>query len=426
MKLSAAAIRDRLLPITLTQAVGMGCGIIGVKVVSHLVPPATLGIYGVFLTFTTLGMWLIHAGVIRYAGRHWAGAEDRAALLRTLGHGWARKLPWLALAAAGVALAISHFEFGAATNVFFPLFIAASLLSVCALIQTAQQAARAHWQDFFISSIGSVTRSFVPPLLFFFVGSITGLYTGFCLYAACCAAVGLLSMRAYWRPKPDAQSVPVPAVYDGPLFVTIALASWTLAGLNRWLTAWAFGDAEAGLFTLASNIAQIVPAVLGATFLQYTQPGFYALADSGDADLSHRLAKRVDLTAAILCITALAALGALRLVAPWLVGPLIDQRYALALVWILPAGCFALTTMTGYFYHVMLLAGRCEKACGRVDLVTAGILAASATIAASQGQAAFRWTLILSPALIWVLTRPMARAALFAKKAELPAPSPVL
>jgi len=151
-----------------------------------------------------------------------------------------------------------------------------------------------------------------------------------------------------------------------------------------------------------------------------------ALEEELGASLFLRSTRRVDLTAAILCITALVALGMLRLVAPWLVGPLIDKRYEPALVWILPAGCFALTTMVGYFYHVMLLAGRCEKACGRVDLIPAGILATSATIAATQGQVAFRWTLMLSPALIWVLTRPMARAALFAKKGELPVPSPDL
>jgi O-antigen/teichoic acid export membrane protein len=42
----------RLVLITLSQMVGLACGLIGVKIVTRLVPPADYGLYGIFLTFT--------------------------------------------------------------------------------------------------------------------------------------------------------------------------------------------------------------------------------------------------------------------------------------------------------------------------------------------------------------------------------------
>ena len=97
MKLPTAHFRDRLLPITLSQAVGFLCGLAGVKIATRLVSPADYGAYGVFLTFTPLGIWVVHAGLIKFTARHWAASPNRGALLREVLRASGRKLPWLAI-----------------------------------------------------------------------------------------------------------------------------------------------------------------------------------------------------------------------------------------------------------------------------------------------------------------------------------------
>ena len=76
-----APSRLRLIPIALAQAFGVGCGVAGVKVNSSLVPPEVLGVYGVFLTLAPIGMWVVHAGLLKFTVRHWASATSRPALL---------------------------------------------------------------------------------------------------------------------------------------------------------------------------------------------------------------------------------------------------------------------------------------------------------------------------------------------------------
>ena len=93
----------RLVPITLSQVVGLACGVAGVKLVTRLVPPGDYGAYGIFLTFTPLGMWVVHAGLVKFVGRHWAATRDRSALLREVAGAALRKTPWLLLAAAVAA-----------------------------------------------------------------------------------------------------------------------------------------------------------------------------------------------------------------------------------------------------------------------------------------------------------------------------------
>ena len=140
MNVSLTRARERLLPIALSQLVGLLCGIVGVRIVSQWVPPATLGSYGVFLTFTTLGLWVAHAGVIKFVARHWAAAVDRPALLRASFRAWAKKLGWLALASGGAAVVIHHSGGPAAGAVIAPLFLAAALISLGVLVQNALQA----------------------------------------------------------------------------------------------------------------------------------------------------------------------------------------------------------------------------------------------------------------------------------------------
>ena len=72
---SPARPRLRLIPIFLAQAFGIGCGVAGVKFSSTLVPPDVLGAYGLFLTFAPIGAWVVHAGLVKYVARPWAGVS---------------------------------------------------------------------------------------------------------------------------------------------------------------------------------------------------------------------------------------------------------------------------------------------------------------------------------------------------------------
>src|SRR5688572_22280570 len=99
MSSPSTSSRLRIVPILLAQGFGVLCGVAGVKLNSHLIPPEVLGVYGVFLTLAPIGMWVVHAGLVKFVTRQWAASGARSALAHDLITLWARRLPWLALAA---------------------------------------------------------------------------------------------------------------------------------------------------------------------------------------------------------------------------------------------------------------------------------------------------------------------------------------
>lgn len=405
--------RLRLIPILIAQGFGVACGIAGVKLNSHLLPPETLGIYGVFLTLAPLGMWVVHAGVIKSVGRHWAASPSRPDLLRQAVALWLRRLPWLALLAVPAAAALARMSSPAILAIWLSVFPAAALLVVGALAQSALQAERAHWRDCAVSVSGSATRTFAPLACFVFGGgTLASLWTGFGLHALVFAAAGALALRSYWAVAPEGRRpTPMSSTYRGPLFILLATAGWILSGLNRWLVAGFFGETEAGYFTLAGGAALVISATLGSVFVQFFQPGFFALGDHATGHAP--LARRVDRVALGYGVVALSAIGAFALASPLLVGGLIGERYRDALPWILPAGCFGVALLTTGFYQSLLMAGRCEKACGPVELATAAVLAIGCVGSAALGKTWFAQWLIITPLVPWVLMRPMARHYLF-------------
>ena len=173
-----------------------------------------------------------------------------------------------------------------------------------------------------------------------------------------------------------------------------------------------FGPAATGFFALAGNLALLVTAMLGTVFLQYFQPGFFASA-SEDPARRRALARHVDHVAAAYTVMALIGLVAVRMVAPLLIGSLIGENYRPALAWLIPAGGFAVAVATGLFFHSLLLAGKRERACGRVDLTSALVLVAGSLGAASAGESWFLRWLTLTPVIPWIVNRPLARRCFF-------------
>lgn len=399
---------QRLTPVVLAQVAGLACGIIGIKLTSRFVPPDALGQYGVFMSFTTIGMWVVHAGLIKYVSRHWAAESDKPALFRQMLRLWRAKLPWLVGAAVAATIAILSLTTQVSVIVFIPLLVCAAALSLAAMGTTALQVNREHWRDCAISASGSVTRTFLPLGCFLLIGA-QGLYAGLTLHTL--VGLGLVAwvFRAHWRVRPSPKPLDVAPVYLGPAFTLIALSDWALSGVNRWIVAGNFGSVEAGFFTLAGNIAVILPIFAGTVLKQLFQPSLFALGDRHNPGALQQLLARVDQVAAIFAALAVVGVLVLHLIMPWLVGPLVDQRYGAALPWIVPAGFFSVAIITGQFYHLLLLAAKRESHCAVVDLTGAGVLIGGGAITALWHQDAFRWWLLVTPVLPWLINRPLAR-----------------
>jgi hypothetical protein len=322
MSSPSATSRLRIVPILLAQGFGVFCGVAGVKLNSHLIPPDALGVYGVFLTLAPIGMWVVHAGLVKFVARHWAVSPARTALARDVVACWARRLPWLALAALPGALFTARLSPAAdAVSLSAGLFGAASLLALIALAQSALQAEGAHWRDCVVSMSSSASRTFAPPLLFIASGgAMAALWLGFGVHAVVTTVVATWALRMYWKRSDVAAAKPLlSAAYSGPMFVSLAAAGWILAGMNRWIVAGFFGQTEAGYFTLAGGAAVVLASTLGAVFVQYLQPGIFALADTRPANRA-MLARRVDLIALAYTIAGLLAVGALAWGGPWRLG----------------------------------------------------------------------------------------------------------
>jgi O-antigen/teichoic acid export membrane protein len=402
-----AAVRTRLLPIALAQFVGLVCGVVGVKLHSQLVAPADYGLYGLFLTFTPLGVLVVHAGLLKFTARHWAAAQDRDVLWKKIIGVAGRKLPWLlasAIAAAALLMGVRWY-------VIVPfIFISATALSFGSLAQTALQADQRHWSDFGTGLGSSPTRSFLPPLFYWMTGGASlSLYTGFTFHALGFALLAFLFLRPSLKTaSANAIETRLGDTYAGSMFNVLAVASWTLTGITRWIVALFFGVTTTGYFTLANNVAMVIPMVLGGAFTQFFQPEFFAAPHETAHDRA-RLARRVDKVAATFCVLAVAGLLLLRAAMPWLVGTLVAEQYAEATAFILPAGCFFVAVVTSQFYHQLLLAAHKESACVPVDLTFAGVLVAGSLIAAQFGMDALCGWLTATLLIPWMVSRPLAR-----------------
>jgi O-antigen/teichoic acid export membrane protein len=411
MKISPEDFRQRLLPIVSAQVVGLACGVVGVRLTSQLVDPTDYGLYGIFVSLATIGATVIYVGLVKFVSRHWQGTADRAGLVREILAAMLRKTPWLVAAAAGAALWIAPAEklsFGAL------LFASAFLLTLTQLAQSAMQAAREHWRDFGLSCGVSVTRSFAPPLLYAATGAgLTALLSGFLLQAFTGALLGAWTMRRWWRAAAPSEkrAATLTAVYDGPRFVTLAVAGWILVGLNRWLVAWFFGTEMAGYFTLAGNIGTILPSMLGMVMLQYYQPLWFA-GPTDDEPSRRRLLRDVDKVALVYTLLAVTLALALSGSMPLLIGPLVSPKYLPAAEFVLVAGCSTVSITTGLFFHAMLLAARRERDCSTVDLSGAAILVMGGLVSAAAGLTWFKGWLVVSPVVPWLVNRPLARRSI--------------
>jgi len=399
-------LRDRLLPIGLNQALGILCGIIGVRLATGWVKPADYGAYGLFMSFTPLGVWVVHAGLLRGLARHWVEAEDRRGLLRRcLGLGL-RSSPWLLV---GSGVAVTAFGFHPAPAHLLLLAASAVLCSCFGLFQTALQAQRAHWADLQGGLVSSVTRTFLPLLIYAFVApSLLSLELGFTLHAFL-TSLGLWALVSARLPNGEQRTATeLPTAYRGFQFPLLGLAGWLALSGNRWIVEAFFGGDLTGFFVLAGNISLVVTGALSVLLTQGFQPQLFAMPSSTRTEAG-RLMRRVDQLSLVYLVAAGLGLLGLRLLLPSLVGVWVNERYRESIAWVLPAGLFGIALSLQQFQQTLLLAARRERFCRIVDPLGATFLIVSALACARAGMVPFRLCLCLSPLVPVLLLRTLAR-----------------
>ncbi|MDX2188187.1 MAG: hypothetical protein SFV32_14745 [Opitutaceae bacterium] len=403
--MTLASFRDRLLPIALSQAAGLACGIIGVRLTTKWVAPEAYGHYGVFFTLASLGMWVMHAGVIKGVNRLWAGSAAPRALLRESRRAMlGRRAIWFLVLTLGL-VALTEPERWPA---YWPVLAAAAFaLSAMSVYQGILQATRSHWADLTVTIAGSATRSLLPPLAYAWSnGSGWWMRLGFLAHALTAALVSRLWVHHQLKDKPPepAATNQLSGAFLGRWFLVLSLAHWALNGINRWVAA-AIDPAFAGHFTLASNIAMIPTSMFGVIVLQFFQPGLYSLPHDTTTAL-RALMRRVDLIAVGYTVVAAAGIAGVRWLAPLLVGTLIDEKYLPSIPLIAPAGAFILATLLTQIFQLLLLASRREAACGPVEVVCAATLITGCVVAAKVwGTQGFQTWLYLSPLVPWLVAR---------------------
>lgn len=365
---------------------------------SAVVPPALLGVYGVLLSTVQLGAVVTHQGAIKHVQRHWTLRVPAAPYVRTLARATARPTLLMVAGLAG-ALLLLHFLSGVSIDAgLFLWMVAVNLLIVIAqAAQAALQAEDRFWANFTASAAASATRSFLPPLLVTVVGaSLFMLNTGFLLHAAATAAVALLFLQGAWQRRGDAAEAAddaLPRMVRA--FAGVGVCSWLAAAAPRWFAAAVLTPETIGYFVLAGNLTLIVPATVGTIALNYSFPALFAAARAG-AD-GRALLRATNRTLAIVMVGSQLGLVALRLAAPWLVGPVIDARYTEATGWLLATGGAALAATTTQFYHNLLLAQNRESDCLRLSILSAAFRLAAMGAGAAAGGPTFRLTLIVLP-----------------------------
>lgn len=380
----------QLIPLIGVQAVGVACGLAGVRWSSVLVPPETLGTYSLLVSAHTVAAFATHQGLVQHVQRHWTRETEGGAYLRVLWAALPRPTLWLLAALAGV---IVFFQIGATGNVgwswWFWLAVVNLLTLSAHLTQTALQAEQRYWVHFIVSAVASVTRTFLPlAFVIWSSATLAKLGTGFLLHSVAWAMAGAVALRPAWgRNAPQ-------MVGESPqrmlvAFLGVGVCGWFALNSPRWVAALALDETTTGHFMLAANLSSIISAGISLVGVGYTFPELFAAGRSG-AD-GRTLLNAANRHVAWALAGGQAAVGALAWIGPRLVGVLVDARYAAAMDWVFASGGAALATVSAAFYCNVLVALRRERACFHLLLwSTAARLIVMAALAWADGGAWFR------------------------------------
>src|SRR5687767_7738461 len=161
-----------LVPLAAVQVVGVICGLIGVRWSSSVIPPELLGVYGMLLSIVQLAPVVTHQGFIKHVQSHWTTMLPPRGYAAILLRAVALPTWWLFAGLIIVLLVLNRISNVPFSTGIIGWLVAVNLLAVVAIAaQSAFQAEARYWSAFLISAVGSVTRSFLPPLLAMMAGA---------------------------------------------------------------------------------------------------------------------------------------------------------------------------------------------------------------------------------------------------------------
>ena len=389
---------DTLVPLAAVQVVGVICGLIGVRWSSSVIPPELLGVYGVLLSMVQLAPVVTHQGFVKHVQSHWTITLPPRPYVHILLRAAAPPTCWLIAGLAAVLFVLKTISGVPFSGALIAWLAVVNLLAVVAIAaQSALQTESRYWTAFLLSSVGSITRSFLPPLFATVAGAtLFWLSTGFLLHAVVPAVFAALLVGLQWRRPgtlpPDTAASLQPALRA---FAAAGLFAWLAAAAPRWFAAAVLPPADVGYFVLAANLSLVVPATFGAIAFSYSFPKLFGSARAGAKDRT--LLQRTHRTVAVVMIASQSSLIVLLLIAPALLGLVIDVRYADAIGWLLATGGAALAATTTQFYHNLLLTRKLEADCLRLSVFSAALRIALMAAGCSLSMDAFRVSLITLP-----------------------------
>ena len=393
------------LPLGLSQVIGIGCGLGAVAWVTRLVPPTVMADYGLWLSFATLGAWVVHAGWQLDTTRFWARTPDRTAYRTIVARGIGRQLPLLALAClvAGGVLATTE-----GRGVFWwlvPGLFAANIgFTAFTWGLKALQADRQHGRQCVVNAVHSLGRSFLPLVGASLAGaSALVLSSGYVVAVLIAGGAALLLLN--WH-SPDTADLPAgrpidprdlrPAAWSGAL-------DWLLQVVNRWIAILILGELTGGFFVLATNLAMLAPNFAGGVVNAAYAPRIFA------KQTTTTTLRVADESAVLVGVSATLAVLALHGLAPVLVGNLIGAPYESAISWIAPIGLFATGLVIGNQYQNLLQAHGLYAHAKRLRLGLTIVALLGGGITATVGETWFAGWLMAFPVASVIAERQWAR-----------------
>jgi O-antigen/teichoic acid export membrane protein len=405
-------MRHRFFPIACNQAQTVFFGIVGIILVSHIVPKKVYGAYGLFLTLMQVGILLTHSGLINHASRYWQRERSQASgyarflLSRT----WRYSAP-LALMLLVCALVLASQE-GAVWLQLWPLLVISNVVMALYTVALSMlNAAERHWAVLGLSALSSSARALLPVGLALLVGaSLFTLSLGFTVHALLVGLALFFLFQRAWRtsgPDPELERKWGAELRNfGRPFVIMGAGGWLLQYADRWVVGFVFGQEPLGVFNLATNIASVVPNMVAAGVLQWVFPAVFRQADAAHTAADWRmLARRCDQFTLLYLGLTVAGLGCLALLGPYLVGSIISAQYAASIPLFLPAGLAAAASQANQFQYLLLQGQHDSGSMARVMLLLAGIRTAGSIAAAAMSWPVFVGWLVASTVLVSLLGR---------------------
>jgi O-antigen/teichoic acid export membrane protein len=408
----------RLLPIAGNQLAGLVLGLVGIRLLSYLVPPEVNGVYQVyFLTLSQLGVLLTHPGIINHASRFWQREKAQSgAYARFL---W--QVSWshskvLVLLVAVVCTGLVYRQRQPLWAWMFPLLVISNLaLALNAAASVAINAEERHWAVLALTVGGTAARTLLPiALVLVFGASFFSLSCGYALHGVVMMGWILFVFRWAWRSPTPAAATRARWQQElreyGRPFVWLGIGGWLLQFADRWVVALVFGDTQAGIFAMAIAVGAYFPSLLQAGLMQWFFPIAFREADRAQTAADWwRLARRCDRMTGCFLVSAMAGLYGLNLVGPYLVGTVIGPRYAPAMGMLVAAGMTMAAAQVNQFYYLLLQGRRNSSGMVKVMATVAAIKTIGSLAAAAISWPSFLTWLVVSPLVCGLMGRQMIR-----------------